>query len=121
MKIETPQRLCHLPLVLDVLRRSALYRCINVFTRMEARLLHSLPFFRLAALPLIVIMCVAIWTAQHDFISSAKSWSDLFALSEFLYIALLTWLAVYGGGLLSVDRLLGKLCGKQCAAKPEAK
>lgn len=74
-------------------------------------------FTRLAALPLIVVMCVAIWTAQHEYLTSAKSWSDLFALSEFLYIALLTWLAVYGGGFLSADRLLGKLCGRHCAAK----
>lgn len=78
-------------------------------------------FTRLASLPLIVVMCVAMWTAQHDFLTGAKSWSDLFALSEFLYIGLLTWLVVYGGGFLSVDRLLGTLCGRRCSAASEPK
>jgi putative oxidoreductase len=78
-------------------------------------------FTRLAAIPLMGVMAVAIYTAYHPFVTSEKSWSDLFALSEYLYIVLLTWLAIYGGGFLSADRLLGRLCGKHCAATPEAK
>ena len=79
-------------------------------------------FTRLAAVPLIVIMCVAIWTAQHEFITGAKNWSELFSLSEFLFMVLLTWLAVFGGGLLSADRLLSALFGKHGSVKtPEVK
>jgi putative oxidoreductase len=48
-------------------------------------------------------MAVAIATAKRGDIHEV---SDLFALSEFLYIVLLAWIATAGPGALSVDRLL---------------
>jgi len=62
---------------------------------------------RLASIPLIVIMVVALKTAAYD---PAKAEGDtlnyLFGLSEFLYIALLVWLVIYGAGAASLDRLV---------------
>jgi putative oxidoreductase len=58
---------------------------------------------RLAAVPLIVTMMVAIRTALWDQVDSLGA---LFGLAEFLYIALLVGLATNGGGPLSVDWLL---------------
>src|SRR5215813_5658357 len=58
---------------------------------------------RLASLPLIVIMTVAILTARRPDIHSL---GDLFGTIEFLYIALLLWLGAYGAGPISVDRAL---------------
>jgi len=60
---------------------------------------------RLASIPLIVIMIVAIMTAKRSDINEI---SDLFALSEFLYILLLGWLVVQGAGCGSLDRLFRK-------------
>jgi putative oxidoreductase len=58
---------------------------------------------RFAALPLIVVMCVAIRTALWDQVEGIGS---LVGLLEFAYIALLFWLATDGAGPLSVDRLI---------------
>jgi putative oxidoreductase len=60
-------------------------------------------FTRLASVPLIGVMIVAIWTAKLNDISGV---SDLFATSEYLYILLLLWLAIAGGGSVSVDRFI---------------
>ncbi len=60
---------------------------------------------RVAALPLMVVMTVALSTALADRISEL---SDLFALAEFSYIALLLGLAVYGAGPLSLDALVAR-------------
>ena len=60
---------------------------------------------RLASLPLIIIMIVAIVTAKKGDIHEL---SDLFAMSEYLNIALLVWLGAYGAGPLSLDRLFAK-------------
>ena len=60
---------------------------------------------RLASLPLIVIMIVAIVTAKKGEIHEL---SDLFGMSEYLYIALLLWLGAYGAGPISLDRLFAK-------------
>ena len=57
---------------------------------------------RLASLPLIGTMLVAILTALRGDIHEL---SDLFGLAEFLYIALLLWLGAYGPGPISLDRL----------------
>jgi putative oxidoreductase len=56
---------------------------------------------RLASLPLIAIMAVAILTAKKGDIHEL---SDLFGMSEYLYIALLLWLGAYGAGPISLDR-----------------
>jgi putative oxidoreductase len=55
---------------------------------------------RLASLPLIVVMLVALATARRDDIESANA---LFGLIEYAYIVLLVQLAVRGGGKLSLD------------------
>jgi putative oxidoreductase len=60
---------------------------------------------RLAVVPLIITMTVAIRTALWDQVDSLGS---LFGLVEFLYIALLLWLGTNGPGPLSVDRLIGR-------------
>ncbi|MBA2482265.1 MAG: DoxX family protein [Planctomycetes bacterium] len=58
---------------------------------------------RLASIPLMVVMTVAIATAKRD---ELKSLSDLFGFPEFLYILLLLWLLISGPGAISLDRLL---------------
>lgn len=63
---------------------------------------------RLASVPLIVIMIVAIVTAKKGDIHEL---SDLFGMSEYLYITLALWLAAYGAGPISLDRLFAKRMG----------
>lgn len=58
---------------------------------------------RLAALPLMASMAVAILTAQRDQIHGLP---DLFGLVEWTYFALLLWVAIAGPGKISVDHLL---------------
>jgi putative oxidoreductase len=60
---------------------------------------------RLASLPIIAIMAVALLTAQKENIHEL---SDLFGLSEYLYIALALWLGAYGAGPLSLDAVFAK-------------
>jgi putative oxidoreductase len=57
---------------------------------------------RLASIPLIVVMGVAILTAKRGDIGGV---SDLLGFTETLYIVLLSWLATAGPGPLSLDRL----------------
>lgn len=65
-------------------------------------------FTRLASVPLMVIMVVAMKSVAFDPKAAADqgTFNYLFGLSEYLYIALLVWLAIYGAGALSLDRLL---------------
>lgn len=61
---------------------------------------------RLAALPLIASMAVAISTAQRE---NVHGLPDLFGLVEWTYLALLLWVACAGPGRVSLDHvLLGK-------------
>jgi len=60
---------------------------------------------RLASLPLIGTMLVAILTALRGDIHEL---SDLFGLAEYLYIALLLWLGAYGAGPISLDAVFAK-------------
>ena len=60
-------------------------------------------FTRLASVPLIITMLVAIATAQRD---NATSLAGLFGLVEFCYVALLVWIGVAGAGPLSLDHAL---------------
>lgn len=62
-------------------------------------------FTRVASLPLIGTMIVALLTALRGEIHSA---SDLFGLSEYLYIVILLWLGAYGAGPLSLDAVIAK-------------
>jgi len=58
---------------------------------------------RLAALPLIASMAVAILTAQRD---NVHGLPDLFGLVEWTYLALLLWVALAGPGKASLDHVL---------------
>jgi putative oxidoreductase len=58
---------------------------------------------RLAAIPLIVTMLVAIATAKK---AELESVSDLFGLIEYLYIVLFLYLIVEGAGAISLDALV---------------
>jgi putative oxidoreductase len=60
---------------------------------------------RLACLPLMVIMAVAVLTAKKD---ELTGFTALAGIGDFLYILLFLWLAVYGAGLVSLDALLGR-------------
>jgi putative oxidoreductase len=63
---------------------------------------------RLASLPLIVVMTVAILTAKRGEIGGL---SDLLGFVETLYIVLLAWLATAGPGPLSLDRVAVRALG----------
>jgi putative oxidoreductase len=58
---------------------------------------------RLASIPLLISMTVAILTAQRD---NARSLPELFGLVEWTYLALLLWVAIAGPGKVSLDHLL---------------
>ena len=58
---------------------------------------------RIATIPLMITMAVALLTALR---SDIHGLSDLFGVSEFLYIALLAWLGAYGAGPVSLDRVV---------------
>ena len=60
-------------------------------------------FTRVASVPLIITMIVAILTARKD---DLEGISSLFTFIEYLYILLLVYLGVNGPGPLSLDRLL---------------
>jgi putative oxidoreductase len=60
-------------------------------------------FTRLASVPLIIVMIVAIITARKGDYEGVAS---LFGFIEYLYIVLFLWLGVAGAGPLSLDRLL---------------
>jgi putative oxidoreductase len=60
---------------------------------------------RLASIPIIVIMLVALKTAKAGDIHQL---SDLFGTSEYLYIALALWLGAYGAGALSLDAVFAR-------------
>ena len=60
-------------------------------------------FTRLAALPLIGSMAVAILTAKA---AEVHGLADLFGLVEWTYLALLVWVALAGPGRVSIDALL---------------
>ena len=56
---------------------------------------------RFATVPLMISMTVALITAKKSDIGSL---TDLFGLSEYLYIVILMWLLIRGPGPLSIDR-----------------
>lgn len=65
---------------------------------------------RVAAAPLAITMIVAIWTAKWSEVSGA---TDLFAMSEFLFIVIFLWIIVAGPGCISVDAYWCKRCTKK--------
>jgi len=60
---------------------------------------------RLASIPIIVIMLVALKTAKAGDIHEL---SDLFGTSEYLYIALALWLGAFGAGPISLDAIFAR-------------
>jgi putative oxidoreductase len=60
---------------------------------------------RIASIPLMVIMFVAIATAKKD---ELHGFSDLIGFSEFLYMVLLFWLLITGPGKIALDTLLAR-------------
>ena len=60
-------------------------------------------FTRIAAVPLVIVMIVAILSAKWDQIDSLET---LLGFEEVAYMALFGWLAVAGPGPISLDRLL---------------
>ncbi len=67
-------------------------------------------FTRIAAIPLISTMVVAILTAK---IKEVKDYSDFLSLSEYLFSVLLVWLIVKGAGAISLDTILSRRCDKE--------
>lgn len=62
-------------------------------------------FTRVAAVPMIVVMAVAIISAKYQQIDSLET---LLGLEEIAYMSLFGWLAVAGPGPVSIDHLLGQ-------------
>ena len=60
---------------------------------------------RIASLPLVITMIVAILTARK---SDLHGLSDLFGFIEYLYIVLCLWLGAYGSGPISLDAVIAK-------------
>ena len=60
---------------------------------------------RIASVPLMIIMLVAIATAKKD---DLHGFSDLIGFSEYLYMVLLFWLTVKGPGLLALDTFIAR-------------
>lgn len=63
---------------------------------------------RFASIALIGVMAIALLTALRERVSAV---SDLFALAEFCYIALLLGLVVFGAGPLSLDAVARRKLG----------
>lgn len=64
-------------------------------------------FTRLASIPLVFVMLVALLTAKREEIGS---FSDLFGVADYLYIVLLLWLIVEGAGRGSLDHFIKQKC-----------
>lgn len=64
---------------------------------------------RLASIPLIATMVVAIITAKREDIGGI---TDLLALEEFVYIVIFLWFLVQGAGKISIDNLICRRCHK---------
>jgi putative oxidoreductase len=69
---------------------------------------------RLAALPIVANMTVAIVTAKREELHGIV---DLFALDEFIYIVLALAIVTLGSGWVSLDSLLARMWGKSKPAR----
>ncbi len=67
---------------------------------------------RVAAVPLIIVMLVAIGTAQWENVDSLAAF---LGLVEWAYIAIFAWLAIQGPGPLSLDHLIARATGRERA------
>jgi len=68
-------------------------------------------FTRLASIPLVVTMAVAIATAKKG---DVHAFDDLFGIVEYLYIVILAYIGVAGPGPLSLDNLLVRRVTPRC-------
>jgi putative oxidoreductase len=66
-------------------------------------------FTRLASIPLIATMTVAIMTAKR---SDITTFTDVLGFEEFVYITIFVWLLVGGAGRVALDNLLCYKCKK---------
>jgi putative oxidoreductase len=68
---------------------------------------------RLVGLGLAGTMAVALWTERKPFIESWAFTGDIGPtdISPFVFLLLLTWLVVYGPGVVSLDALLARWLG----------
>jgi putative oxidoreductase len=68
---------------------------------------------RLAGLGLAGTMAVALWTERKPFIESWAFTGDIGPtdISPFVFLLLLSWLVVYGPGVVSLDALLARWLG----------
>jgi len=73
-------------------------------------------FTRLATIPLVVSMLVALVTAQRDKIFSF----DLFGLEEFHYLVILVAIAILGPGIVAADHAVAQALDKSAAPKGAA-
>ena len=64
---------------------------------------------RIAAIPLIIVMLVAIRTAQWANVDSIPA---LLGLVEWAYLAIFAWLAIAGPGPVSIDGLIARMTGR---------
>lgn len=67
---------------------------------------------RVAAVPLIIVMLVAIGTAQWENVDSLAAF---LGLVEWAYIAIFAWLAIHGPGPVSLDHLIARAAGREKA------
>jgi len=65
---------------------------------------------RVASIPLIIVMLVAIRTAQWENVDSPAA---LLGLVEWAYIAIFAWLAIAGPGPVSLDHLIGRAADRE--------
>jgi putative oxidoreductase len=65
---------------------------------------------RIASIPLIIVMFVAIKTAQWQ---NVDSFAAFFGLTEWAYVAIFAWLAIAGPGPISLDRLIASAMNRQ--------
>lgn len=65
---------------------------------------------RVASIPLIIVMLVAIRTAQWENVDSLAA---LLGLVEWAYIAIFAWLAIAGPGPVSLDHLIGRATDRE--------
>ena len=72
-------------------------------------------FTRIASLPLIFILIIAIITAKFR---AVQDLSQFFCMFEYLFIVLFLWLVVKGAGALSIDRLIEGECRSKSSDEP---
>jgi putative oxidoreductase len=73
-------------------------------------------FTRLAAVPLIVVMIVAVLTAKWDEVDSLET---LLGFDEVAYLALFLWLAIAGPGPISCDSVLQRSSSRHSGVDEE--